>query len=73
MCYPRAVVQDRWPLLMRTSIPQPLCYPVAPYGFDFVHALCKLFYGSTVIMQLQGLLSLAKLSLWPPKGKVKAA
>jgi hypothetical protein len=61
------------PLLMKTTLPPPLCYPIAPYGFDFVHALCKMFYGSSLIMQLQGLVSVVQLSLAPPKAKAKSA
>lgn len=65
MCFPKVIVEDRWPFLMRTAIPPPLQYPVAEIGFDFVHALCKMFYGSSIGMQLAGLGSVMKLFLLP--------
>jgi hypothetical protein len=65
MCYPKVIVEDRWPFLMRTAIPPPLQYPVQPFGFEFVHALCKMFYGSSIGMQLSGLGSVMKLFLLP--------
>ena len=73
MCVPRVVVLDRAPWLMKTALPPPLQYPVASFGFDFVRALCLMFYGSNVGMQLRGLLTLARLSLAPPAAKAKAA
>eukprot|EP00959_Pyramimonas_sp_CCMP1952_P444039 9296437-Pyramimonas_sp.AAC.1 len=44
-CYPKAVCEDRLPWLMKTNIPPLLQYPVSDVAFDFVSALCKLFYG----------------------------
>ena len=73
MCIPRVTLLDRAPWIMRTAIPPPLQYPVAPYSFDFVHALCKMFYGTSVGMKVSGLLTLARLSIAPPKAKLKAA
>jgi hypothetical protein len=75
MCTPRVVVLDKMPWLMRTSIPPPLQYPVAAHGFAFVHALCRMFYGTNVSTRVNGLLALARLSIWPPRlgGKAKSA
>ena len=73
MCIPRVVVQDRMPALMKTALPPPLQYPVASYGFQFVHALCKMFYGSTVAMRVSGLLTLARVSIFPPQARAKQA
>jgi len=65
VCNARVVVQDRFPALMRTEIPAPLRYPVAPCGFAFVHALCQMFYGCGVAGRGRGLLTLAKCFLAP--------
>lgn len=73
MCVPRVMVQDRLPWIMKTALPPPLQYPVASYGFQFVHALCKMFYGSSVGMRVSGLLTLARVSLFPPQTKAKQA
>lgn len=68
MCSTRVRVQDSAPFLMRTSIPPPLRYPVSSIGFAFVHALCKLFYGSAS-MQCTAALQLCRLMLVPIKRK----
>jgi Aldehyde dehydrogenase family len=73
MCYPKVIVEDRFPSFMRTAIPPPLQYPVAPIGFSFVHALCKMFYGSSIYMQLSGLVSVIKMFMLPPATKSKVA
>lgn len=73
MCYPKVIVEDRFPSIMRTAIPPPLQYPVAPIGFDFVHALCKMFYGSSIAMQMSGLGSVIKMFVLPPAAKSKVA
>ena len=67
LCLPRVTVLDRAPWLVRTSLPPPLQYPVAAYGFDFVHALCRMFYGTNAATRWRGLLALARLSLVPPR------
>eukprot|EP00892_Ulva_mutabilis_P007130 jgi/Ulvmu1/478/UM001_0486.1 len=73
MCYPKVVVVDRLPAVLRTTIPPPLQYPVAGYGFEFVHGLCKMFFGSSIAMQLAGLVAVIKLTVMPPADKPKAA
>ena len=73
MCYPKVVVVDRLPAVLRTTIPPPLQYPVAGYGFDFVHGLCKMFFGSSIAVQLAGLMAVIKLTVMPPHDKPKTA
>jgi hypothetical protein len=70
LCIPRVTVTDRRPWLMRTSLPPPLRYPVAAHGFAFVHALCRMFYGTNVATRAAGLWMLARLSVWPPRAAV---
>ena len=41
----KAVAEDAVPWLIRTDIPPPLQYPVAPYAFDFCAGLIRMFYG----------------------------
>lgn len=72
MCVPKVVVLDRAPWLMKTEIPPPLQYPVAPFGFKFVHSLCMMFYGPSAGMRVKGLLTLAFCFL-PQRESKKAA
>jgi len=69
MCIPKAVCEDKYPL-MKTTIPPPLRYPVADNAFHFVEALVRMFYGLNMLQQAQGLFSLAGVFLLP---KPKAA
>jgi hypothetical protein len=71
MCIPRVLVQDSAPMLMKTKLPPPLQYPVAPFGFDFVRALCMMFYGINIFMRVEGLLTLLRVSVCSPKTKAK--
>lgn len=59
MCVPKVVVRDRAPWLMKTEIPPPLQYPVAPFGFKFVHSLCMMFYSPSIGMRIKGLAMIA--------------
>mmetsp|Transcript_7006 Transcript_7006/g.19782 ORF Transcript_7006/g.19782 Transcript_7006/m.19782 type:complete len:603 (-) Transcript_7006:65-1873(-) len=74
MCVPKAVCEDRFPLLMKTDIPPPLQYPVDDVAFDFINALCNMFYGLSLPQQAGGLLRLAQCFLLPSSvvGKKKA-
>jgi len=70
-CVPKSVVVDRFPLLMKTNIPPPLCYPVADNAFAFCKALSRMFFGLNIAQQFGGLLSLAKCFLFPTKSYTK--
>lgn len=41
VCVPKAVAEDRFWGLIKTDIPPPLRYPVAPYAFDFTCGLIR--------------------------------
>jgi hypothetical protein len=78
-CYVKSVCEDRVPWLMKTNIPPLLQYPVNAAAFDFVSALCKLFYGFSVADRLGALVTMAQCFLFPSSlkknggGKNKAA
>ena len=61
-CYPRAVVNDKFPSLMTTSIPPPLQYPVRfDRAFGFGSSLVHLFYEESVWMKVkEGIIGLIK-------------
>ena len=63
MCTPKAVCEDVVPWLMKTTIPPPLQYPVAPHAFGFVEALVRMFYGVTIAQRIRGVLDVAVVSL----------
>ena len=66
-CVPKAVIEDRWFGLIQTDIPPPLRYPVAPYAFDFVAGLIRMFYGLTLWDSLCGAASVAACFVLPAK------
>ena len=61
-CYPRAVVNDKVPSLMTTSIPPPLQYPVKfDRAFGFGSSLVHLFYEESMWMKVkEGIVGLVK-------------
>jgi acyl-CoA reductase-like NAD-dependent aldehyde dehydrogenase len=61
-CRVKAVVVDSWPLI-KTKIPAPLRYPVAPYAFGFCKALCYMFFAPGLLQKVSGLIMLAKCFL----------
>jgi len=70
-CIPKSVVVDRFPWLMNTNIPPPLCYPVADNAFTFCKALSRMFFGLTFGQRLGGIFALAKCFLFPSKTYTK--
>ncbi|KAK3262062.1 hypothetical protein CYMTET_29060, partial [Cymbomonas tetramitiformis] len=72
-CYTKAVCEDRLPSLMKTNIPPMLQYPVSEVAFDFVAALCKLFYGLGFIDRMEALVIMAKCFLMPSSVKRHSA
>jgi acyl-CoA reductase-like NAD-dependent aldehyde dehydrogenase len=71
-CIPKAVSEDRVPWLIRTDIPPPLQYPVAPYAFDFCSGLIRLFYGLSLWERAKGVGAIIMCFL-RPAAKVKSA
>ena len=57
----------RWPWLIRTDIPPLLQYPVGDAAFPFVCGLIAMFYGPSLGARLDGLLSVARCFLFPPR------
>jgi len=70
-CVPKSVVVDRFPLIMNTNIPPPLCYPVADNAFTFCKALSRMFFGMTLGQRFGGIVALAKCFLLPSKTYTK--
>jgi acyl-CoA reductase-like NAD-dependent aldehyde dehydrogenase len=52
---PKAVAEDRWPLLMRTTIPAPWLHPVGANAAPFARGLTAMFYGQSLGVQVRGL------------------
>ncbi len=72
LCVPKAVCEDRFPLLMNSSIPPPWQYPVKDNAVAFGTALVTMFYGPGLVYQARGLAALLA-ALVAPGGKSKAA
>ena len=66
-CHVKAVAEDAVPWLIRTDIPPPLRYPVAPYAFDFVAGLIRMFYGLTWGDAFRGLMEVIACFVLPAK------
>ncbi|TFY81526.1 hypothetical protein EWM64_g2488 [Hericium alpestre] len=54
---PKAIVTDRWPWLIQTSIPRPLDYPIRSLsqGWDFASGLIAIFYADGWLGTMEGL------------------
>lgn len=64
LCYPKAVIEDRWFRVIQTSIPKPVDFPL-PEGdkpWVFLKGLVFFAYGSGV-KRVTGLLDLIRMSL----------
>ncbi|KAG0705301.1 Aldehyde/histidinol dehydrogenase [Suillus ampliporus] len=61
---PKAIVTDRWPSFIQTSIPKVLDYPIRSLvrSWDFVHGLTMLLYADGYRARFNGLLQLSKAS-----------
>ncbi|EJD03805.1 meiotic sister-chromatid recombination aldehyde dehydrogenase [Fomitiporia mediterranea MF3/22] len=59
---PKAVVVDRWPFLIQTSIPAALDYPIRSLvsSWEFVGGLIQLLHGDTLRSRFTGLLQLIR-------------
>ena len=71
-CIPKAVAEDAVPWLIRTDIPPPLQYPVAPYAFDFCSGLIRLFYGLSLWERAKGVGAIIACFVLPTR-KAKTA
>ncbi|KAG8901217.1 hypothetical protein FRB99_005472 [Tulasnella sp. 403] len=63
LCNPKAIVVDRWPWLIQTSIPAALDYPVRSLiqSWDFITGLIDLLYADTWKDKLLGLIRMADI------------
>ncbi|KIJ63316.1 hypothetical protein HYDPIDRAFT_41160 [Hydnomerulius pinastri MD-312] len=61
---PKAIVYDRWPSFIQTSIPKVLDYPIRSLvrSWDFVEGLVVLLYADSYRARFDGLLQLSKAS-----------
>lgn len=66
LCYPRAVVQNRFAFL-KASIPKPMQYPSTGQGGAFSAGLLRLLYGYSLAERIQGLVQLIKAATGPKK------
>ncbi|CAI5461704.1 unnamed protein product [Closterium sp. Yama58-4] len=66
-CNEKAIVEDRFFSLVKTSIPPPLQYPLAPNAVPFQQALVRMFFAHTFLAQLSGLFHLLLELLRSPK------
>lgn len=58
LCVPKSVAEDRFPWLMRSTIPPTWQYPVQANGFQFGEALVTMFYGPSLVHKVRGLVAL---------------
>jgi hypothetical protein len=61
----QAVAEDRFPWLMKTTIPAPWLHPVGAIAQPFAVQLVTMFYGPSLGLKLGAMLGLAKLFLLP--------
>lgn len=52
LCVPKAVAEDRFPLLMRSSIPPAWQLPLPPHAVAFGVSLVTMFYGPGLLYQV---------------------
>lgn len=61
LCLERSIVVDKFPSLVRTSIPPPIQYPIDMVkGFPFMESLAQLFYNESIIGKIKGIYGLIK-------------
>ncbi|PNW88530.1 hypothetical protein CHLRE_01g033350v5 [Chlamydomonas reinhardtii] len=65
LCVPKAVAEDRFPLLMRSSIPPAWQLPLPPHAVAFGVSLVTMFYGPGLLYQARGLASLLHCLVFP--------
>ncbi|CAI5535720.1 unnamed protein product [Closterium sp. Naga37s-1] len=66
-CNEKAIVEDRFYSLIKTNIPPPLQYPLAPNAVPFQQALVRMFFAHTLLAQLSGLFHLLLELMRSPK------
>ncbi|GLC58293.1 hypothetical protein PLESTB_001342900 [Pleodorina starrii] len=65
LCIPKSVCEDRWPLLMKSSIPPPWEFPVKSNAVVFGRSLVAMFYGPGLLYQARGLAALLHCLVFP--------
>ncbi|GLI61056.1 hypothetical protein VaNZ11_003318, partial [Volvox africanus] len=77
LCVPKAVCEDRFPMLMKSAIPPPWEFPVKSNAVAFGRSLVTMFYGPGLLYKAHGLAALLHCLMFPGSygkgGKPKAA
>jgi hypothetical protein len=61
LCLERSIVVDKFPFLVRTSLPPPMQYPIdVVKGFPFAESLVQLFYNESIVGKMKGIFGLIK-------------
>lgn len=66
LCIAKSVCEDRWPWLMKTTIPGPLQHPVTSRSYPFAQCLATLFYGPGLSYKVSAVLRLLFLLVRAP-------
>jgi acyl-CoA reductase-like NAD-dependent aldehyde dehydrogenase len=66
LCSIRSICEDLVPFI-RNSIPPPMAYPSTGIGHLFAQGLINFFYSTSLIGNVQGVISLIKYSVVPPR------
>ncbi|GIL63479.1 hypothetical protein Vafri_17528 [Volvox africanus] len=65
LCVPKAVCEDRFPMLMKSSIPPPWEFPVKSNAVAFGRSLVTMFYGPGLLYKVHGLAALLHCLMFP--------
>lgn len=71
LCMIRSVCEDLIPFI-RNSIPPPMHYPATGVGHHFAQGLIHMFYSTSILGNLKGMLLLAKYSIIKSNVKTKS-
>ena len=60
MCLAKSVTLDRFPLIVKTTIPTVVDYPMHARGTTFVENLVRVIYKNDILERIKGGLALAR-------------
>lgn len=62
LTYPKAIIMDRWPSVIQTSIPKVLDYPLRSmyWSWQFASSLARFLYGDNWRESITGLYNLTR-------------
>ena len=66
LCNVRSVCEDLVPFI-RNSIPPPMQYPSSGVGPEFAQGLIKMFYSTSLLGNISGIIDLIRYSIVKPK------